>query len=136
MDKIIKTVSVIVRNEEGKILALKRSPDKKWYPNKWDIISGTFNETESSYECFCREILEEIGISTFELIEKRWPYIYEEKGQSWLVQPYRCTIGMETIRLNSEHSEYKWMTLQEILNSDHAAPLRTELAVFYDVEKI
>lgn len=133
---MIKTVSIIVINEEGEILALRRSEDKRWYPKKWDIISGMFDGSESPDECFNREIFEEIGISIFKEVEKKPPYVYEEDGKEWLVYPYRCKIGIDKIRLNSEYCEYKWMTLEEILNSEHAKPLRTELVVFYDIKKI
>lgn len=131
--KFIKTVSIVVVNDDGKILALRRSEEKQWYPKKWDIISGKINTSESPDECFAREIFEEIGISVFKEIEKQPPYFYEENESRWLVHPYRCKICSDKIRLNEEHSEYNWMTLSEILNTDHAASLRTDLSVFYKI---
>ena len=133
---MIKTVSIIVLNEKGKILALRRSENKKWYPKMWDIISGKFEKSESPDDCFKRELFEETGISIFRNIKKENPYIYKESGREWLVHPYCCQTGSEDVRLNSEHSDYKWMTISEILNEEHADPLRTELAVFYDVNEL
>lgn len=131
---MIQTVSIIVINEEGKILALKRSEGKKWYPKMWDIISGKLDESESPDECFNREVFEEIGVSTFIEVEKKTSYFYKEDGKEWLVHPYRCKVGLkDCICINHEHSEYKWMTLNEILTVEHATPLRTELAVFYEI---
>ena len=64
------TVFAVFVNDEGKILSLKRSPDKEWYPNKWDVISGKIHGGESPEECLRREVLEEIGISDFEIVRK------------------------------------------------------------------
>jgi len=130
---MIKTVSIIVINEEGKILALKRNENKVWYPKMWDIISGKIEESESPDECFNREIFEEIGISIFKNVEKRNPYVYEENGKEWLVHPYCCIIGLNKIVLNKEHTEYKWMTLEEILDVEHVPPLKKDLEIFYKI---
>ncbi|MCK9187270.1 MAG: NUDIX domain-containing protein [Candidatus Colwellbacteria bacterium] len=131
---MIKTVSIVVTNKEGKILALKRSENKTWYPKMWDIISGKIKESESPDECFNREIFEEINISIFKNIEKKNSYVYEENGKKWLVYPYRCTIESDDIILNREHSEYKWMTLKEIMSVEHSTPLKKELSIFYKIE--
>jgi len=131
---MIKTVSIIVINSEGKILALKRSENKTYYPKMWDIISGKIEESESPDECFNREIFEEINISSFKNIEKKNPYMYEENGKKWLVYPYRCMIESNDIILNREHSEYKWMTLKEIMSVEYAMPLKKELSIFYKID--
>ncbi|MBI5229277.1 NUDIX domain-containing protein [Candidatus Micrarchaeota archaeon] len=131
---MIKTVSIVVINDEGKILALKRSPDKKWYPGKWDILSGKIEEGESPDECFKRELLEEAGITDYHDVETRPPYVYEEAGLKWLVYSFRCKTSQSDIKLDSEHSEFKWTTLEELINSEHATPLRTELHVFYEIQ--
>lgn len=131
---MIKAVSIVVVNEEGKLLALKRSADRKWYPGKWDIVSGKIREEETSDECFRREIFEELGISEFRYVKKiQSPYTYEEDGGEWLVHSFLCKIDHSDIKLNEEHSEYKWVGLPEFLSLDYAKPLLVELGVFFDV---
>ncbi len=129
---MIKTVSIVIINNEGKILALKRSALKKWYPAKWDIISGKFEENETPEECFKRELYEETGITEFILTEIKEPYIYSEAGLQWLVHSFLCKIDHNNIKLDAEHSEFKWMDIKELLESDHATPLKTELRVFFN----
>lgn len=131
---MLKTVSIVVINEEGKLLALKRSADRKWYPGKWDIVSGKIRDDETPEECFRREIFEELGISEFRYVKKiQMPYTYEEDGGEWLVHSFLCKIDHSDIKLNEEHSEYKWVGLPEFLSLDYAKPLLVELGVFFDV---
>ncbi|PIU01891.1 hypothetical protein COT68_00770 [bacterium (Candidatus Torokbacteria) CG09_land_8_20_14_0_10_42_11] len=110
-----KTVSIIITNHQDQILLLKRSPDKKWYPNKWDIISDKIKNGEDPVKCFERELWEEIGIKNYEKIENKPPYIYQEGKRKWLVHPYLCKVNNEKVKLNQEHCEYKWMDLREAL---------------------
>lgn len=129
---MIKTISVIALNSDNKILALKRSHNKKWYANKWDIISGTFEENETPEQCLKREIFEETNSQKFEIIESKESYIYEKDDKKWLVHPYKILINEEII-INHEHSEFKWVELKELLTLDFAEPLETELKHFYDI---
>lgn len=131
---MIKTVSIVVVNEEGKLLALKRGENRKWYPNKWDIVSGKIKDNETSDECFRREIFEELGIEEFRYVKKiSEPYTYEEDGGKWLVHSFLCKIDHSDVKLNEEHSEYKWVDLKAFLLLDYAKPLITELEVFFDI---
>lgn len=129
---MIKTISVIALNSDNKILALKRSHNKEWYANKWDIISGTFEENETPEQCLKREIFEETNSQNFEIIESKENYIYEKDGKKWLVHPFKILINEEII-INHEHSEFKWVELEELLELDFAEPLETELKHFYEI---
>ena len=60
---IHRAAQLILLNSENKMLIQKRSPQKRWYPNRYTYsVSGTV--ANESYEaCMKREMLEEIGIS-------------------------------------------------------------------------
>ncbi|MBU1118891.1 NUDIX domain-containing protein [Patescibacteria group bacterium] len=129
---MIKTVSVVVENEVGKILALKRSAHKKWYPGRWDIISGKIVDNESPSECFFREIKEEIGGTEFISVSEKEPYVYQEGRHIWHVYPFLAVVkNNTTFVLNKEHSEYQWVTVQELLQRECASPLTYELNKIY-----
>jgi len=127
-----KTVSIIVTNNRDEILVLKRSSDKKWYPHKWDIISGKLKNEEDPEEGFKRELKEETGIKSLEQVENKKPYIYKEKGRQWLVHPYRCKVKQEEVQLNNEHCDYQWVSLEKLLNLNLARPVKLELKPFYN----
>lgn len=130
---MVKTVSVVVTNETGMILALKRSQSRKWFPEKWDIISGKVETGEDPEGCFAREIFEEVGLRKFLDIKRANPFVYESEGGKWLVHPFLVKINHNKIKLNHEHSEFKWMGLADLLASDHAEPLARELKIFFDL---
>jgi 8-oxo-dGTP diphosphatase len=127
-----KTIFAVFINNNKEILALKRGPHKEWYSDRWDVISGKI-KNETPEECLKREVLEEIGISNFEIIKKAKPHIYEESGKQWFVYPFLCKIKEGSIVLNDEHQEHKWIELQELLKLNYALPLKTELKNFFDI---
>lgn len=58
-----KAVAVFVINSKGQVLLQKRSPNKKLWPNTWDITAGGHVLTgEFGFEAIIREIKEELGI--------------------------------------------------------------------------
>ncbi|GLV60997.1 hypothetical protein KDH_78150 [Dictyobacter sp. S3.2.2.5] len=54
-------VGALITNHEGRILVQKRSPDRKLFPNCWDIIGGHVEAGETLTTALAREIREETG---------------------------------------------------------------------------
>lgn len=57
-----KEICVFVVNDNKQVLLQKRSADKKYYPNKWTLLTGHVENNESFLIAAKREIKEEIGI--------------------------------------------------------------------------
>ena len=131
-----ETVSIIVTDNYGKILLLKRSPHKKWYPEEWDIISGKLKNGESPKECFRRELFEETGINHYKLMENKKPYIYQEEKRQWLVHPYHCVVKQNVVQLDGEHNVYKWVALSKLSDLNITKPAKLELKTFYGLRKM
>lgn len=130
---VVKTISVIVVDKKGRLLALCRNRSKKWYPGKWDIISGKLHFEETPEDCLARELREEISVSTYHICAQKKPYVYTEGASAWLVHPFLVEIRDEKIKLNNEHTDYCWTDLPNFLKMDVPRPLRQELAVFYEI---
>lgn len=128
---ITKTVSIIITNSQGQILLLKRSPDKKWYPAKWDIISGKIKNGEDPEKCLKRELLEETGIENYEKMENKPPYVYQEGKNKWLIHPYYCNVNQNRIRLSAEHNAYKWIAPRKLSALNLARAAKFDLEIFY-----
>jgi 8-oxo-dGTP diphosphatase len=47
----------------GRILLCHRSPDRRWYPDVWDLPGGHVEPGETSTEALKRELFEELGVS-------------------------------------------------------------------------
>jgi len=108
----IATHGLIKKN--GKYLLILRSPVNDYKPNEWDLPGGTIEFGEEPEKALIREISEETELK----IKINKPiFIYSElqgeRHQFWIV--YKCEYASGEIKLNpEEHSEYKWLDLNEI----------------------
>lgn len=109
-------VKVLLRNASGKILLLKRSEEKYGKTSgSWDIVGGRIDPGTPLLENLRREVTEETKLSIItepkliaaqDIIPNaerhivRLTYVAQTEGEPQLDQV--------------EHSEYKWVTFQEL----------------------
>jgi 8-oxo-dGTP pyrophosphatase MutT (NUDIX family) len=116
-------VTVILLNEEEKILILKRSNKVKTYKGMWGGVAGYIEEHEEPYETALKEIREEVGLETsdIELLKKIDPIsfidYYEEEKYDWKIFPFlfRVRQGVK-IKIDWENTEYSWIDPLQIKN--------------------
>ena len=58
MHKVV--IGALVR--EGRILLVHRRPDKRAYPDVWDLPGGLLEADESELDALARELHEELGV--------------------------------------------------------------------------
>jgi isopentenyldiphosphate isomerase len=121
---IHRAAQLILLNPDNKMLIQKRSPQKRWYPNRYTYsVSGTV--ANESYEaCMKREMFEEIGISVpFRKLFKI-PCIFENKGAFHTVFSGRCSENTASlIQLDPEETAYvEWIELEELYGAVKAEP--------------
>ncbi|MBI4050757.1 MAG: NUDIX hydrolase [Candidatus Doudnabacteria bacterium] len=111
-------VKVLLKNTEGKFLLLKRSPEK--YPevykfgDVWDIVGGRIDAGLSLIENLKREIKEEVGLDLKDepkLVAAQ--DIMRIPGKHVVRLTYLANIEGEP-RLDEDHVDYKWCTLEEL----------------------
>ncbi len=107
-----------IKSKSYKHLLLKRSPRNLLYPNVWQVITGTIEESETAVETALRELNEETGLNVFDF----WnlPYItqyYNVYNNSIGLSP--CFGGLvrsdSNVVLSEEHSEFKWCSFEEAM---------------------
>ena len=110
-------VKIFLQNPEGKYLLLRRSSER--YPNIqnfWDIPGGRINPGTPLFENIRREVQEETKlpvIGTPELIAAQDII----RGQEKHIVRLTFTGGTNgEPLLHEEHTEYKWLTLAEMLH--------------------
>lgn len=108
---IIAAALVIYNN---KYLIAKRSPNKKFSPDKWEFISGFIEEKESAEETILRELEEETSLKG-KIIKSAAPYITEDNESRWIILPYLIETNSANFKRNEiDHSEIKWVTIEEL----------------------
>ena len=115
-----KIVTCFITNE-NKILLLKRSDKVKSMKGLWAGVSGIIEKDEPPLARAKREIFEEVGLHEGQIkllkSEKEMRIISPQyKNHEWLVFPFLFGTENQTIKLNWENSDYRWISINEIKN--------------------
>ncbi len=96
-------------------LLLKRADGEK-YSNIWQMVTGSINKNEKAYQTALREIKEETGLSPIQFwVVPNVNSFYEP------TRDYICHVPVfaalvddnSSVMISEEHSEYKWVNLDE-----------------------
>jgi 8-oxo-dGTP pyrophosphatase MutT (NUDIX family) len=119
MDKIPHFVAIHGLIKKGdKYLVTRRSINEHYMPEMWDIPGGHFDEGESDPNIVLkREIFEEVGLNIkINKIIHLFSEIQGEKRHQFQAI-YECEYINGEVKLDlDEHSEYKWVTKEEMIN--------------------
>lgn len=120
MKQQVITVSAFI-HEGNKVLIVKRSDTESFSPGNWELPGGHVDFGERIQDAVVREIEEETGLHVAsETPFHEFTYTIDEKHYVEII--YFCIMkeSTQTIILNPvEHSEYKWVTLEEF-EKNHA----------------
>ena len=118
-------------NNDGEILILKRSNKVKTYKGLWGGVAGYVEENEEPYETAIKEIKEEVGLKKedISLIKQLDPIVftdfYEQKRYDWKIFVFLFRIRKKSkIKIDWEHSEYRWISPLEIVKYDTVPHLK------------
>ena len=110
------TVIAALIEKDSKVLIAKRSTGDKNNFGKWEFPGGKVKDNETEKHAIEREIMEE-----FELKIKASKFIVNSvcKYPNKVIdlRLYSCDYISGNFRLH-DHSEYKWVNVNEILNYD------------------
>lgn len=109
-------VKILLKNKDGKYLIVQRSVKK--YPEvgaKWDIIGGRINTGASLVENLKREVMEETSLEI-----KNEPKLITAqdilKIDKHVIRLTYTGFADGEVKLSDEHTDYKWLFLEEIKN--------------------
>ncbi len=109
---MITAVKAIIKKGDL-ILIVKRAPDDRAFPRHWDFPGGTVEENETPEIGIKREVLEETKLNLtdfkpfFELIR------YQFGSDVKFIIYSTKYLGGEIV-LSKEHTEFRWVTLEEL----------------------
>ena len=113
-------VLAILEDEYGKLLATKRSNDKKWGAGAWEIPGGSVKAGEDSQTAVLREVAEETGL---EIGKNKGKLIYSyknedaESGDNYFVDIYhfKGCFDKSKIKVNpDEVTDYRFVDVDDM----------------------
>jgi len=102
---------------EGRVLLVHRSPNKRAYPNVWDLPGGVIEPGESALGALTRELHEELGVqiatgSASHLCRlTAGPREEPALLSAWLVRDWQ---GTPANVAREEHDDIRWFGLEEL----------------------
>jgi isopentenyl-diphosphate Delta-isomerase len=116
---IHRGVHLILFNSKGETAIMKRSANKRWYPNLYTFsVSGTV-DNETNAECIEREIKEEIGLDIKP--KELFTFRHKDEYDDAFATLYSAISDIELIPDKQEISKVDWVTLawlkEDIINN-------------------
>lgn len=108
-------VAGIVVNDD-KILIMRRSKTKNHYPGAWDFPCERVKEG-SLAENAIRGVMLEAGLE-IEVVRPGKPVALEDGDWRFVVVPFLCKSEGRNVRMDDEHDDFRWVSLEEMQNYD------------------
>lgn len=108
--------AVVVDEDKGKVLVLKRSKKEKFHTGAYDLPGGHMDKGESVAECLEREIKDETGLKVEVgniLAIREYPKEHEMFNKIKALRFITFYKGGE-VKLSEEHSKFEWLTFEEV----------------------
>lgn len=117
------SVKMVVRDDAGRCLLLKRSMNSKGNPGKWEFPGGKIDPGESFDEALLREVVEETGLTiSIQGVAGTAESELPTAKLVYLILEGRVESGQ--VRLSSEHDDYVWVDPRDLPTVDLAAQFR------------
>ena len=124
-----KGVNIIIKENENRILVLKRSPDVEFSPNCWDLPGGKVEDDESFKEAVKREAKEESGLDVEP--EDNYFYVFYYPNGKVNVYAFRTKLISGNVQLNEEHTEFRWIFRDKWKTLDYTPSVAATLKEFF-----
>ena len=127
MQTYVAVTGVVKLSDDDRILLLRRTAKRRTSPNKWQTPSGFIKEGESAEEAVIREVKEETALegiiircgNSFEVIDE-WA--------RWVIIPFLISVESDNVIIDtSEHSEFKWIVVEQITSFDCVKGIEDDL---------
>ena len=105
-----------VIEKENKFLILKRSDERDFEAGMWETVTGRLEADESPVIGVQREIEEETGLKADVVYPLDIGFFYRGGKEFPMVFiSFYCKYIEGEVKITWEHSEYKWVTLEEAI---------------------
>ncbi|HID42394.1 MAG TPA: NUDIX domain-containing protein [Archaeoglobaceae archaeon] len=114
------------------VLLMKRSDRVRTYRGKWNTVAGYLDEIKPLEEKVLEEIKEETEIerNAIESIKNGTIYSFKDEkiNKTWIIQPVLVRLrDKPDIKLDWEHTDFRWVRIEDIDRFDTVPNLKTSL---------
>ena len=106
-------VKAFIVNSRHQLLLIKRPDTAVHKPGVWEIPGGRLEEGEDPFLGLKREVLEEVGLDISITGPLSVHHFVRDDGQKITMLVFVCTPFNEAVKLSSEHTHFKWLSLDE-----------------------
>ena len=131
----VLVVSRCFIKKKGKILALRRTKERKYNPSKWELPGGKVEKWQDFERATEKEVLEETGllvkiVSPKAFVESKLVEHNVYKGLLYLEIVFVAKLISGNVRLSVDHNEYKWVKPEKALNLNLSMETRKAITCF------
>ena len=128
---MVPVVTCFIRYKD-KVLLMKRSSNVHYYRGKWNTVAGHLDEVKLPEKKALDEVKEETGIQKRDIqtVKRATPFYLNDKriGKRWLIFPVVAELHKKPkVRLNWEHTEYRWIRPGELKRFNYVEKLDKSL---------
>lgn len=113
--------AILYNPETSKFLLAKQVDSDRVFTKKfgpWDFFGGRLNEGEGVAQGLIREVKEESGLELLDGMNVVASYMAENQHGNLLLLGYVACYQGGNIELSEEHTEYAWVTAEEVEKGD------------------
>jgi len=115
MNSAVAAEAIIIKNNQA--LIIKRRPNDVHNPGTWDIPGGRLEPGEDPAQGVKREAKEEVNLDIEIILPIDVQHFTRQDGQVITMIIYLCRPVSEEVKLSEEHTEYKWVNLDNLDDS-------------------
>ena len=106
-------VKSFIVNDKNELLLIKRNCKDQHKPGVWEVPGGRLEPGEDPFEGLKRETKEETGLEISVHNPLHVHHFIRDDGQKITMITFLCRTVSENVALSGEHSEYRWVSLNE-----------------------
>ena len=114
----LRCAGALIVDDDGRIFIQRRSPDRRLFPNCWDIVGGHLEPGEEIDDALRREVTEETGWAVSHVLGLVGEYRYTaDDGLTRIETDFLVRVDGDLSRPRLEagkHTEFRWLAESEI----------------------
>jgi 8-oxo-dGTP diphosphatase len=124
--------SIIIHDDNNKVLIAKRNKTKKKFPLMWETIGGGLENDETPEECIRREVMEELNCNIYDL--KLFKVYVRNEDNRYVLIVYTGKINGQ-IQPNLEIEQVRWIDKLEVKDFYFCGNCLEKLLDYYNLNQ-